>query len=945
MGWIKTADQYFTGEHMELVPVGVRYILNTVIDELAKNTSRRFSYAETGFLQRWLDTAKPEQVALFKKLVDDGQIELIGGGWVQPDEAASHYVDLIDQYTLGLRILNETFSACGRPRVAWQIDPFGHSREHANLVALMGYEALFFARMHYLEHEQRIKDKSLEFIWNASNELKTNILTGGFYTGTYAPPSGFCFDALCGDDPIIDNPKLDGYNVDVKADKFVDMVKEQASHQRHRHVMIMMGGDFQYTNANMWFTNLDALVAAVNKKSNDSKVHVFYSTPSCYVRAVTQSGPHLPQKTDDFFPYASGNHSYWTGYFTSKPALKGFIRKSSALLQLSRQLSTMAFSSNQSSNEENVLERASALSQHHDAVTGTSKENVTRDYEKRLSIGWDNVEAQIGRAFAKLARKTNQSSLPKLQFCRLINETVCDASSTKKTLAVTVFNPNSQPLNSIVRVPYQLNSATVRNGSNGLLDHRLTKSFVLAGQLNTSQSAPYELVFPVSVAPLGFSTYFVSRGTSPGNLASNKNAVLKPFKVRGNDTTSIRNELIQLTFGANGFLSTYYDVRQNKTYELRQEFLYYAGMGSKQNGTRTEATGAYIFRPNGTQPLPTSSKIQLEVISNGIVQEVRQRINPWISQVIRLVPNKSYVEFDYIVGPLPKEVKDPVAKEVITRYTLKGLKNGGTFQTDANGRQLIERKLKTAPCYTYEDTEPVSANYFPVNSRIIASDAEKQLTILTDRSQGGTSLSDGQLDIMLHRRAFADDGWGVEEPLDEPGEDGRGLVVRGRHWLLLNSPPDSAARQHRTLAFELFHEPVLGFTSIESIDDYRSKFRTEFTALTETLPAHIHVLTLKVLEPGVVLLRLEHIFQNGEDKMLSQPITVDLRKLFTRLDILSVDELSLAANSLAGWTYRRPPPTNQTMRLLRREANEDEITIKLKPMEIKTLRLSVRERP
>lgn len=67
----------------------------------------------------------------------------------------------------------------------------------------------------------------------------------------------------------------------------------------------------------------------------------------------------------------------------------------------------------------------------------------------------------------------------------------------------------------------------------------------------------------------------------------------------------------------------------------------------------------------------------------------------------------------------------------------------------------------------------------------------------------------------------------MEEALDEPGEDGRGLVVRGRHWLLVSSPPDSAARAHRSLAFEMFHEPLLGFTPVDTIDDYRSKFRTE----------------------------------------------------------------------------------------------------------------------
>jgi len=35
----------------------------------------------------------------------------------------------------------------------------------------------------------------------------------------------------------------------------------------------------------------------------------------------------FPSKINgDFFPYASSNHSYWTGYFTSKPAFKVYLK-------------------------------------------------------------------------------------------------------------------------------------------------------------------------------------------------------------------------------------------------------------------------------------------------------------------------------------------------------------------------------------------------------------------------------------------------------------------------------------------------------------------------------------------------------------------------------------------------------------------------------------------
>lgn len=51
------------------------------------------------------------------------------------DEAATHYGAIVDQMTLGLRFLQDTFGDNGHPRVAWHIDPFGHSREQASLFA------------------------------------------------------------------------------------------------------------------------------------------------------------------------------------------------------------------------------------------------------------------------------------------------------------------------------------------------------------------------------------------------------------------------------------------------------------------------------------------------------------------------------------------------------------------------------------------------------------------------------------------------------------------------------------------------------------------------------------------------------------------------------------------------------------------------------------------
>ena len=118
----------------------------------------RFIYVEMAFFTRWWQEQSETTKSVVRELVNEGRLEFINGGWCMNDEATAHYVDIIDQMSLGLmymrvantqsktifknnlaifRTLNETFGECGRPRISWQIDPFGHSREQASLFAQM----------------------------------------------------------------------------------------------------------------------------------------------------------------------------------------------------------------------------------------------------------------------------------------------------------------------------------------------------------------------------------------------------------------------------------------------------------------------------------------------------------------------------------------------------------------------------------------------------------------------------------------------------------------------------------------------------------------------------------------------------------------------------------------------------------------------------------------
>ena len=103
--------------------------------------------------------------------------------------------------------------------------------------------------------------------------------------------------------------------------------------------MLTMGMDFNYQAAHSWYMNLDKLIKSVREA--DPKVNIFYSTPACYLNSLHKAEVFWPSKQDDFLPYASDPHAYWSGYFTSRPTSKFMIRQSERLHKIFSQLSLL----------------------------------------------------------------------------------------------------------------------------------------------------------------------------------------------------------------------------------------------------------------------------------------------------------------------------------------------------------------------------------------------------------------------------------------------------------------------------------------------------------------------------------------------------------------------------------------------------------------------------
>lgn len=940
VGWLKTVDQYYYGAANNYQNAGVQYVLDSVVSELQKDPSRRFIYVETAFFWRWWQDQNDVTKEIVIQLVNEGRLEFILGGWCMSDEATPHYSAMIDQMTLGLKFLNDTFGECGVPRVAWQIDPFGHSREVAAEFALMGFDGLFFGRLDYEDKNQRLNTKTMEIIWQGSPNVgaDADLFTGALFNG-YGPPGGFCFDVLCGDEPIMDNPKLHGYNVDQRVNDFIDASKRWAEPYQTNHILMTMGTDFLYQGAQHWYTNLDKLIKYVNQRQAEGgDVNVIYSTPSCYLAAVNEAlTTNLTVKEDDFFPYASDPNAYWTGYFTSRAALKLYTYRANNFLQVCKQIRTTLGSD--LAEEEFTLKQAMGILQHHDAVSGTEKQHVANDYALYLAEGIAACEKVVNAAYGSWLKKSEP--VPEQSFCPLLNISVCETTASSNRFVVTLYNPIARPVNnSHVRVPVSGSQYTVTGPDGSVIPSQVVPVPDSVLQIpGRNATTTQELVFTIPQLPsLSVQSFFVEASSSSNRrkrYANGRRPARRSTRSNKAGATVVDNGMIQLTFDeTSGLLQS--ATRNNVTWSLAQNFYVYQG----SDGSEERASGAYAFNPANDVAEAVSESATIEVFSGDVVTEVHQVFNSWISQIIRLYNGEDEIEFEWRIGPIP--VDDDIGREIVTRYSTD-LATNGEIYTDANGRELLKRVRDFRPTWNLTVTEPTAGNVYPSTTGVIIRDTSdgRQLTVVIDRPEGVGSLKDGDLGIMLHRRLLHDDGFGVGEPLNETAY-GDGLVVRGRHVVQLGSSADSIspAVRYRLRAQETVLSPWPSFVATDlTQEEWSDTYNTQAQAVsTINLPNNVNLLTLEQwTDPSQVLVRLEHLFEIDEDEELSQAVTVDLQDLFGSSEIASVEELTLGANQLKSSLKRMQWPTESKRTNKQPKLSLDGTQVTLNPMEIATL--------
>lgn len=518
---------------------------------------------------------------------------------------------------------------------------------------------------------------------------------------------------------------------------------------------------------------------------------------------------------------------------------------------------------------------------------------------------------------------------------------MCEVTEDLVQFAVTLYNPLAQLVSYWVRLPVRGIDYTVLGP-----DLNIVQTQVIAISSSTKRiperrqsKAQNILVFEVKIQPLGFGTYFVQRDESDNVIQQSLSQII-PVEL-GKDF-EIKNDKISISFnGKTGRMQGFSNLESKISASLAQDYYYYMGHPGNNSNSNEQASNNYIFRPLNNTPTSVNyfMPVKSYIVKGPLVQEIHQVFCPWVTQVVRLYKSYNFAEVEWTVGSIP--IHDNKGKEVIVSYQ-SDLKTNKLFYTDANGRQIMERKLNYRPTWTLKNSEPVAGNYYPVNTKIFLKDVNKdvQFTILTDRSQGGTSLKDGQVELMLHRRLLYDDGRGVGEPLNETGIDGHGLIIRGKQYLYIDTKGNSTIF-HRQQAIENFLHPTIAFSELKMTPkEWETKFNTDWAAMKTSLPGNLNLLTLQQWSKDTLLLRLEHVFEKDESTF-SKPVTISLKNLFIHFNITAVEELVLGANLKLSDLHRLQWKSDGDIANNPYFKKQEGLDVTLLPMEIKTFAVTI----
>ncbi|XP_033119415.1 epididymis-specific alpha-mannosidase-like isoform X2 [Anneissia japonica] len=925
-------------------------VYTTVVENLVSHPEKRFIAVEQEFFRLWWNNvANNTQKDNVHDLIEKGQMEFIIGGQVMNDEAVTEYSANIQQLTEGHAFIYETFGV--RPQFSWHVDPFGATASMATLFSLAGFNAHLTSRIDYDKKEAMMKNKGLQFVWQstksfgASREIFTHVMDSYSYCVPSDLPfsnrSGFYWNGIA----VFPDPPSDGIypnmslpvtedNLKQYADVMVGNIKQRAAWFKTNNVLWPWGCDKQFFNATIQFKNMDKLLAYIQEASTDYGVSVKYATLGEYFEALHATNVSWDVKSDgDFVPYSSGPHEAWTGFYTSRNFLKGLARHSQSLLHAGECLFSMythlpnvttTINETVALKKLKALRWASAEVQHHDGVTGTESPVVRDMYVSHLSSSADGVRDAVEEMIEGLiSRNAKQEVKFKVHVLGNKNSGALQVlKDSTKPVPIIVYNPLGWSMNRTIRLNVTGKNISVKDADGKRVPAQIVPPF--------NKDDHYQLFFFADVPAMGYTTYFIGNGYHSNHhthqshvtssIAYRKLKPTKKSKGRSNHAgktfVAISNQCYKITVDKSTNLLESITLKESgKQMKFQNIFMEYDSHTDVANG---QVSNNYIFRPKGNAQV-VGQKVVLDILNGALVHEIRQSFynlsedKPRYMVTLRLytIPDHydnlicNRLEMDLKVGPLLMN------KELVTRFTTS-VHNGRTLYTDENAYQMMKRPPR------YNVSEPIAQNYYPMVSTAFIEDVKSDIrfTALSERTHGVSSLGDGEIEIMLHRRLmnneFEDHNFNLT--LNDSS------VVQPRLWLLLGNKTHLSLLQHQS-RLQLENPPL-----VMSVDYSQEDLAARFFHSRKDLPANVHLLTLKtpgwnydsnhlkqiekvketiIRKDGIqkwkltvntkrLMVRFHHLYAKGEHPSMSKAVAIDAQKLLATFGKISViDERSL----------------------------------------------------
>ncbi|XP_058058037.1 alpha-mannosidase 2 [Anopheles bellator] len=823
-GWLKTFVNYFQSDS--------RQILNLAVTKMPEYGNMSFIWSEISFLQLWWDQAHPTKQRILKKLVQSGRLEITTGGWVMTDEANAHLYAMVDQLIEGHQWVKSNLNVT--PKTGWSIDPFGHGSTVPYLLAASGFKGTIIQRIHYAWKQWFARHRYGDFLWTPywkSSAATTNdhtLLTHNMPFDIYS------IKHSCGPHPFIclnfDFRKIPGEyteysikaqfitqeNIEAKADLLMEQYSRTASLFPHNVALIPVGDDFRYNKEKemeQQYTNYKKLIDYINEHRKKYNAEISFGTPVDYFNAIRDRYERFPTLKGDFFVYADifneGRPAYWSGYFTTRPYYKILSRELEHNLRSLEILFTIAFnrarqegSSNafkiyEKNYEKMILARRNlGLFQHHDAITGTSKANVMRDYALRLfeSIQ-DTVKLQEKTIELLVQRKPLEHSfligeLERDNFGKLPRKTPIIVTEGR-TADFIVYNALAQERLEVVTIRTLTPRVKILDAGGKTVDIQINPVWNITETSYTSRKIvpsdkEYEVMFVARLAALSLTTFTAAYDEDgyQGKMATLycnecQDEKTKAFEVRNKQPGDIQleNYKMRLLFDEqSGFLKSVTKKNMGKQIQCAIKFAAYKSAQFH--------SGAYLFKTDPEQR--SSEKDVLEqygdltilITSGPLASDVTAIYGPFLAHTVRIYNSNSvldsaiYIENDIDFEAPPKNRETELFMRFITDIE-NGASENPEFYSDLNGFQY-QKRVKVSAI-------GVEGNYFPITTGAFIQDDRMRLTLLTTHAQGAASLEPGQLEVMLDRRTLYDDYRGMGEGVIDS------RLTRHRFWLALET--------------------------------------------------------------------------------------------------------------------------------------------------------------